>query len=120
MKSRWDTYKGHKYMINDYSGIGGDVAALKVEQDYMIKEITSQPLGSVLCLAETQGLFGTPDMLEILKAASKVSKPYVKKTAVLGVEGAKKILAKTVTLFTGQSTQYFDTREQALEWLIKP
>jgi hypothetical protein len=120
MKSRWETYKGQKILFNDYSGIGGDVAALKAEQDYMVKEITSQPLDSVLCLAETQGLFGTPDMLEVLKAASKLTKPYVKKTAVLGVEGAKKILAKTITLFTGQSTQYFDTREKALEWLIKP
>jgi hypothetical protein len=44
----------------------------------------------------------------------------VEKTAIVGVTGLKKVLADAIAHFSGTNTQYFGTKQAALEWLTKP
>ena len=61
----------------------------------------------------------TPDGVQIWKMLRRISKDYVRKTAVLGVTGVKRKLADLLTALTGQPLKYFDDMESAKKWLIE-
>jgi hypothetical protein len=54
-----------------------------------------------------------------MNKASTETKDFVKRTAVLGVTGAKRALADLLTQLTGQPLKYFDDEIAAKEWLTQ-
>mgnify|MGYP001769268534 CR=1 FL=1 len=54
----------------------------------------------------------------VLKDFSKAITPYVIASANVGVTGLKKIIVMSLNKLTGRDLKLFDTREEALEWLI--
>ena len=119
MKSCWKEYKGHRILYSDYGGLGTDVEALVREVAGSEKLNLSEPDGSVLNLVNVEGSVGTPEGVEILKKSAIDTKHKTKRIAVLGVTGLKQFLAQGIARMSGQTIRYFDSEEQALEWLIK-
>lgn len=118
MKSKWITYKGKQLLYGDYSGFGRDVQALQQENDAVDAIVCQMPEGSVLSITDVRDSVGTMEAVEVLKKSSARTKPYIRKIAVVGVTGVRRILADGVARFSGQNMQYFDDIEAAKEWLV--
>ncbi len=119
MRSTWIEHKGKKIFYQDFSQNFYNSAAVKAELDEVQKVVTSAPLNSVLVLSDFRDTTVAGDLLSAMNAASKATKAYVRKTAVLGVTGIKRQLADLLTKLTGQPLKYFDDIEAAKNWLAQ-
>ena len=95
-----------------------------------LKKITSQieldiekePPESTLCICNVKGatIRLRPEIIQILKDFTKHNEPYMKMTAVIGVEGLKQIIFNSFLAFTRRENLVLkNSEEEALEWLIK-
>ena len=73
----------------------------------------------LLVLTDFDGSAFTPVVLEAIKGLARHHKPYVRASAVLGLDPLRRVVLRTVSLLTGRSISAFDTREAALDWLIR-
>lgn len=118
MRSKWIEYRGKRIFYQDFSNLMYNSEALKQELAAVQEVVLSQPLDSVLVLADFRNTQVTSEVLPLLNEASARTKSHVKKTAVLGVVGIKRVLADMLTRLTGQPLKYFDDETLAKEWLI--
>ena len=110
MKSRWIEYNGKRIFYQDFSNNFFNEQVIKKELEEVQAIVLSQPVDSLLVLSNFTNTEITTNLMPILNESSKLTKPHVKKTAVLG-----DLLSK----ITGQSLMYFTTEGEAKEWLAK-
>ncbi len=118
MKSRWITHRGARIFYCDYSGFRDDLEALRTENAGVAAELTGQPKGSVLELVDIRGTVGSKEAVALIKASASRTKPHLRRTAVVGVEGVVKVLAQAVSRVSGLGLTYFATEEEAKDWLV--
>jgi hypothetical protein len=120
MRSQWTTHKGQQIFIQDFSGHNLMFSeAVKDELVAVQSVVTQQPLHSVLVLADFRETQIGKDLMDLMVASSNVTQAYVKKTAVLGVTGTKRMLADILVHITGQPLSFFDDLETAKDWLVE-
>jgi len=120
MRSKWITYKDRQIFFQDFSDhYMTDVDAVKEELLAVQQVVTKQPENSVLVLADFRNTQINRTLMDILTSSSKLTKPHVRKTAVLGVVGTKRVLADILIRMTGQELTLFDDPETAKDWLVK-
>lgn len=119
MRSEWIEHKEKQILYQDFSKLFYNSSAVIAELNEAQKIVTSQPKDSVLILTDLRDTNIGRDLLPVMNTASAATKDYVKKTAVLGVTGAKRKLADLLTALTGQSLKYFDDIESAKNWLAE-
>jgi hypothetical protein len=120
MRSKWLTYKEKRIFFQDFSERGFADMKIIIQELADVQEIVSKaPENSVLVLADFRQTRIGKDLMDLLIASSNSTKSHVQKTAVLGVIGIKRILADMLIRFTGQPLSFFDTEDDAKEWLIK-
>lgn len=81
--------------------------------------IGSFPEGSALVLVDVSGMRFNRDVIQVVKETTRKNKPYVKTTAVFGLEGFTKILINSVISFSGRDMKLFKNKEEALNWLLE-
>src|SRR5690348_10471636 len=120
MRSKWITHKGQQILVQDFSDhYLVDVDAVKEELAAVQQVVVQQPANSVLVLADFRNTQIGRGLMDMLVSSSNVTKNHVKKTAVLGVVGTKRILGDMLTRITGQPLTFFDDIELAKDWLVK-
>jgi hypothetical protein len=119
MRSQWIEYKGKKIFYQDFSKLFFNSTAVKTELDEVQKIVKAAPRNSILVLTDMRDTNVGSDLLSAMNAASAATKDHVRKTAVLGVTGAKRKLADLLTSLTGQPLKYFDDMESAKRWLVE-
>ena len=72
----------------------------------------------ILLLLDLQGSYANKEILNEFITAGKLSNPHVKKTAVLGITGVKKVLLNVVNKFTDVGAKSFNSDEEAKDWLV--
>lgn len=77
-----------------------------------------EPLKSVKLITDVSDAHYDSDGVKAMKAFSKAVTPHMKASAAVGVTGLKKIILQSLIMLTGREIRLFDTREQALEWLV--
>ncbi len=110
------TYKGKEVVILDYKGAKTNddmLYNLKAHGDYL----ESQP-GKMLILDDLSGTYISREFLAKAKALGKELESKRAKGAMLGIEGIKKILLKSYVVFTKANIKPFESREEALEYLV--
>ncbi len=117
MRSRWITHQGSRIFYCDYSGFRDDLKALEAENEAVVAELTTQPPDSVLELVDVRGSVGSREAVSLLKASASKTKPFIRKTAVVGVEGVVKVLAQAVSRVSGLGLTLFATEAEAKDWL---
>ncbi len=118
MRSRWITHNGRQIFYQDFSGhdsIAPEAARQELAEVQAV--VLQSPPDSLLVLADFRGTKVGKDLMDLLITSSRITNACVKKTAVLGATGPKRILASMLIVLTGQKLSLFDTLEQALEWL---
>ena len=118
MRSQWIEYNEKKIFYQDFSKLFYNTTVVKAELIEVQKVVMSQPKGSVLILTDLRDTNVGRELLPAMNEASASTKDYVKKTAVLGVTGAKRKLADMLSSLTGQPLKYFDDMEAAKKWLV--
>ncbi len=81
--------------------------------------IAGQPPASVLCLVETFGTGFSFEISQAIKEFTLRNKPFMKMTAIVGLEGLQKIVLNSVIVFTKRKNLVTKgSRTDALDFLV--
>ena len=118
MRSRWIEHKGKKIFFQDFSGhnlLEADI--VKTELTSVQEVVVHEAESSVLVLADFTDTQISKDLMDLLVKSSNLTKSHIRRTAVLGITGTKRILADMLFRMTGQSLSFFDDADNAKDWL---
>jgi hypothetical protein len=112
---RFIDHKGKRILLVDLSNCPVDQTEDVVRKvpDY----ITVQPLKSVLVLTDFTGANFNRDAVRAIKETAVFDKPFVKKSALVGIEGLAPSFYDELTSFSRRDMTIFKTRNAALDWL---
>jgi hypothetical protein len=112
----WITYKGRTILFADYTGLRDhEIVKMMQTANRMIGEAD----GSVLVLSDFSGTYATDEIVKYLQSEdSKQAAKKLKKNAVVGVTGIKKLFLNMYNMVTGGGAKPFDDLESAQEYLI--
>jgi hypothetical protein len=109
-------HKGVSILYQNFSGLTpGEELTTTLEEARSI--VQSQPKGSVLILVDVTGAHYDIESLNRMKDVSASNEPFVKATAIVGIQGLLEIGLTGLSRFTGRSFNTFPTKEKALDWL---
>ena len=114
------SYKGKDIFFSDYTHMPEDafVECINRHHEHQMAFIDTQK-SAILVLTDVTGSLATREIMSCFKEKTKVAGKHIKKSAVIGVEGIQKLLLRGVNKFSSLETQAFDTREEALDWLVE-
>jgi hypothetical protein len=72
-----------------------------------------------LTLTDVTDMEINPEIIQAFKDFTLYDKPYIRASAVVGIRGLMKIAYNAVMAFSGRRIPCFDTRDEALAWLMK-
>lgn len=113
---KWVDYKGKKILVSDIASQNTEelldiTAKLK-------KEIEKEPLCSVLGLCNVKGGKINNDINKTLKEFTEQIDPYMKMTAIVGLEGLQQIVLNSVVMFSRtKKVTAKKTEAEALDYL---
>ncbi|MBK8807879.1 MAG: hypothetical protein IPO21_15030 [Bacteroidales bacterium] len=100
-----------------------DLSNLKTPEEIgvVLKEsksfIQTQPKASVFSLVNVNGMHFNNKVKEMLIDVVKSNKPYVKASAVVGVNGLLQVMFNGFLTLTGREVKTFSTVDEAKNWL---
>jgi hypothetical protein len=114
---RFISHQGKDILLVDLT----DCSSAQVEEALRrIPEIvTTHPRGSVLILSDFTRAIFNEEAMRVTKETAVFDKPYVKKSAFVGIESLPKEFYETLKGFSRREFPAFETREEALKWLVK-
>jgi len=114
------SYDGERNVVFvDYTNLKAE--ELVAEVDRVHKEARAHLTGTrAKVLVDVRGAMMSAEAVRALKESTRSDKAMIEKTAIVGVTGVKRILADAIARFSGTNTKYFDTKEEAMEWLARP
>jgi dihydroxyacetone kinase DhaKLM complex PTS-EIIA-like component DhaM len=118
MPLTYEELNGKKYTLINYSGLQGEALAAEVKKVTAEGKNNNTGKKAKVLIDITNSVINS-EALDIMKTSTSSTKDIIEKIAVIGVTGVKKIFADVVAKFSGTNIKYFDTREHALEWLLK-
>jgi hypothetical protein len=111
-------HKGKKIMFIDYTQCKTSKETLDVLETVRQEYLKTDEM--IISLNDFRDAYGSS---EFMKKASELGKELFDKrtykTAAIGVTGIKKILVNAYNAFMKNKLYIFNTREEALEWLVK-
>jgi len=117
MRSNLEEYKGKKVFIARYDHLSPD--GVKAEIEEVKKYMTTISENSARVLVDTNGTIISPDVLNQFKQiSSQASHNMATKTAILGMSGPRRTFLEIVSKFSQNKTIAFDTKEEAMDWLV--
>ncbi len=120
MRSKWITHGGKQIFYQDFSNLDIEKSHLVKDELNAVQEVVmAQPENSVLVLADFTNTPIGRDLMDVMQASSARTKKFVRKTAVLGVTGTKRILANMLMSLTGQKLVMFENESDAKDWLAR-
>ena len=123
MKSQWISYGGKRILHIDLSNFKEDLKGFEEEITSAIgtlgPEMFRQPEHSVLVLVDLRNTVMTATAQKLLTERIKDTRVYVKKTAVVGMTGLRRMFLDFFAHVANSETAPFDDPESAKEWLIK-
>lgn len=110
------TFRNQQVLLADCSDCSPEELAAVI--DDVPKHVTVHPHGSVLLLADFSRSVFTKETVEHLKIAAVFDRPHVKRSAWVLTQNLPKALYESVRTFSGREIATFETREEALEYLV--
>lgn len=109
-------HKGKKLLYEDYSGCNAET--LKPFLDKAAAMIRSSPQNSVLALVNVENTRYNKEVSALMKDFVDKNTPFIKCSAVVGMDGLKSVLLKGIVAFTGRKNLVvFDDIEKAKDYL---
>jgi len=118
MPISWIQHQGQKILYVDYRGLSGPALIETLEAAY--KTVT-ESLGGALVLDDfTNAVIDPAFMARAKELGQPKGERKSNRTAAIGVGGLKPILLQGYNVKTGAGIMPFDTKDEALNWLVKP
>jgi len=114
---RWITHEGQEVLLVDLSYCSPQSIGSLVAQAG--ETIRSQPLGSVLVLADFTTVQFNPALFEKIKEVGALDRPHVKRSAWVGSQALSKAWFAAIRRMTQREFHRFETREEALTFLVR-
>lgn len=112
-------HKGHRIVLLDFHGIHEPEKGIPLVQAAG-RFVQSLPAdGSALCLTDVQDTKYDRKVVDAFKIMSTDNRPYVKVSAVVTDSAIHRAAISMIALVSRRKIVTFETREQALEWLVK-
>jgi len=111
-------HKGKEIITMDFAGLRpGDEFRAGIEEARRL--IAARPAKAVRTLFDATGATYNAEMVGVLKEFTKHNEPYVRASAVLGIEGVLSIALVAISRFSGRVFKTFKDRQAALDWLVE-
>ena len=110
-------HKWRQILLLDISHCSSDEVIKTIDE--AIGAIRSQPESSLLILTDVTSAGYDLEVIEKLKEFTGGNKPYVRASAVVGLDGLQKVVYNAVALFSKRTLPVFDDIEKAKDWLIE-
>ena len=81
--------------------------------------VTARARGSVLLLVDFSGASVDAEAIRTMKESAVFDKPYIKKSAWIGAKNFPQELYAQITTFARREMPIFDSREEAVAWLVQ-
>jgi hypothetical protein len=81
--------------------------------------VTTRPRSSVLALTDFTRASISAEGIRVSKETALFDKPFVKKSAFLGIENLPREFSEEVGRFSRREFPAFETRDEALAWLVQ-
>jgi hypothetical protein len=117
MSMEWITHQGKKIFYINYSGLSVPDQLAQIEK--ATQALVESGASDNLTLSDITDMVVTEDFVNLSKIKGKISGPYTKKAAVVGVEGVRRILLTAVNAVSGNPRVPFATVAEAKDWLVK-
>jgi len=113
----WIEYKGKQILYCDFRNLYDEdvIRLIKIVDDVVL----ASGQNNLLKINDVRGQFATSAILPEIKRSSKLQKPYIKKSAYVGITGVKKILLDAINRVSSIGAKPFTDVESAKEWLIQ-
>ncbi len=109
-------YKGQRIMELDISRCEPEETVKSFNEAHQI--IATNPPKSVLLMTIASKAVISKNAMEAVKNFAVANTPYIKGSAVVGVDSTLRIFMMTVQFMTLHPIKLFGTREEAMEYLI--
>ncbi len=115
---RFIEHGGQRVLLIDYSGLADEGEFLAViERRKQIVE--AEPPQSLLTLTDVTNAHCTRNVLEAMKVAAVLDRPHLKRAAIVGTDSVfPHGTSDAMTSFTARHWTRFQTRDDALDWLV--
>ena len=114
---RFVKHKGQAIFLIDFSHCKGKEMLLLLDQ--VRADVARHALGSVLTLADFSGAHVDKAVATKIKEVLVRDRPYVKKSAWVGTESLPHVFYENFKNFSQRDFPTFETREEAMDWLVK-
>ena len=102
----------------DFTNMKDQVEILRLEDDGA-ELIQKQKFNSALTLTNMDGMFFNNEIRNHFSKIVKDNTPFVKASAVTGLNGLISIMYKSFVALTGRNIKLFKTKEEALDYLAR-
>ena len=109
-------YKGKKILFVDYTACKSIDEMIKLLDDIRLLYEKSNEM--FLALNDFTGTYGSNEFMSKANKHKELFDRKTNKTAVLGITGIKRILLNGYNVFVKKKQVPFETKEEALEYLI--
>ena len=118
MKDRfyWDTHRGKRILINDYSEMSGEDFIAQVIHNR--EEIRKIPDRDLLVLVHARNAFVSKEVLNEMKTSASEFKEVFDRTAIVTDQSIQKFFINVVNKVTGIGARAFDDVDSAKDWLV--
>lgn len=117
MSIEWIDYKGTKILHIKYAELSPEAMCDQIKT--ATKTIVDTKSQENLVLTDMIDCFVNEEFVELAKQQGKISLPFCKKSAIVGISGIKKILLNGVNLLSPKPRVPFDTLDEAKEYLVQ-
>ena len=110
-------HQGKRILVTDCAGV--DFQLLKAIAAECFHVVSGHEPKSLRTLINVEGADFSSEVAGILTELATRNRPYVFRSAVIGVTGLRFFALKTIISVAKRPIKLFDTRLQALDWLAK-
>jgi len=110
-------HKGKRVLLIDFTNCTPE--EVKSISDEAREIISVQPQDSVLVLADFTGAQFSRDAVTRIKEGTNYARPYVKRAPWVHTENIPKVFYNAIKTFSRREFPTFESREQALEFLVE-
>ncbi len=114
---RFIKHCGKPILLVDFSQ--GTKQEILLLLDQIKNTIAQEPHGSLLTLADFTGAQVDKAVATRMKEVLVFDRPYVKKSAWVGTASLPKVFYENFKSFSQRDFPAFETREEAMDWLVK-
>jgi hypothetical protein len=113
---RFVTHRGQRILLLDFTNCTAEDVATISEHAPAI--VTSEPLGSVLAVADFTGAEFNREAVEEIKISTALDRPHIKRAAWVLTDNLPKALYESICNFSARDFPVFHTLQEAMDYLV--